>query len=147
MRAFHAGLLSHRGPPEWHPARDFQKKVCADAAAYCESQGVNISTLAMAFTLVGIYPPQMVASAFRCASMTRQCEILFFYRSLHSVAQAILCLRSALCCLAPCIVHSASILRSLCCMKVVVCVLNVWFLGCVGIVCPHRAMKTFQLPW
>jgi len=49
--AISMGLLSHRGPPAWHPARDFQKKVCKEAADYCEAQGVNISTLAMAFTL------------------------------------------------------------------------------------------------
>eukprot|EP00038_Savillea_parva_P009370 m.183110 g.183110 ORF g.183110 m.183110 type:complete len:375 (+) comp15720_c0_seq1:141-1265(+) len=49
--AISMGLLTHRGPPAWHPATAEVKQVCAEAAKYCESQGVNISTLAMAFTL------------------------------------------------------------------------------------------------
>lgn len=56
------GLLSHRGPPKWHPAKDFQKKACADAAKYCEEQGVDISTLAMAFTLANADIPTTLVS-------------------------------------------------------------------------------------
>lgn len=45
------GLLTHRGPPSWHPATAEIKAACKAAAEYCESQGVDIGTLAIAFTL------------------------------------------------------------------------------------------------
>ncbi|XP_076460782.1 uncharacterized protein LOC143293596 [Babylonia areolata] len=45
------GLLSDRGPPAWHVATPDIKQVCADAASYCKSKGVDISRLAMEFTL------------------------------------------------------------------------------------------------
>lgn len=41
------GLLTHAGPPEWHPSPDELKLACRDAATLCESNGVNISTLAI----------------------------------------------------------------------------------------------------
>jgi aryl-alcohol dehydrogenase-like predicted oxidoreductase len=45
------GLLTHRGPPSWHPATAEIKTACREAADYCSEQGVDIGTLAMAFTL------------------------------------------------------------------------------------------------
>ncbi|KAK3109078.1 hypothetical protein FSP39_022627 [Pinctada imbricata] len=45
------GLLTHRGPPAWHPALPVTKAACAEAAKYCEGQGVDISRLAMGYTL------------------------------------------------------------------------------------------------
>jgi aryl-alcohol dehydrogenase-like predicted oxidoreductase len=45
------GLLSHRGPPRWHPAPAQLRRKCADAALYCEKAGVNISKLALRFAL------------------------------------------------------------------------------------------------
>ncbi len=45
------GLLTNRGTPEWHPATPDIKQVCAQAAAYCRSQGVDIAKLAMQFAL------------------------------------------------------------------------------------------------
>ncbi|XP_061167171.1 uncharacterized protein LOC133176012 [Saccostrea echinata] len=45
------GLLSNRGPPEWHPARKDIKKACAKAANFCKENGCDISRLAMAYTL------------------------------------------------------------------------------------------------
>jgi len=41
------GLLTHRGPPLWHPASDALKKACAQAADICQNHGVDISTLAL----------------------------------------------------------------------------------------------------
>ena len=43
------GLLSHRGPPGWHPASAALKRACARAAKHCESLGSNISKLALQF--------------------------------------------------------------------------------------------------
>ena len=45
------GLLTNRGAPEWHPATDDIKEVCARAAAYCQEKGVDIAKLAMQFAL------------------------------------------------------------------------------------------------
>ena len=45
------GLLTNQGTPDWHPAPDNVKKICADAAAYCRNQGADIAKLAMQFAL------------------------------------------------------------------------------------------------
>jgi len=45
------GLLTNRGPPSWHPAGDRVKKICKKAAEYCDTQNVDISKLAMHFSL------------------------------------------------------------------------------------------------
>lgn len=45
------GLLTNRGTPEWHPASDEVKKVCAKAAAYCKSRNYDIAKLAVQFSL------------------------------------------------------------------------------------------------
>ncbi|XP_012935641.1 L-galactose dehydrogenase [Aplysia californica] len=45
------GLLTSRGPPQWHPAKPHIKEACANAASYCKEQGVDISRLGLRFTL------------------------------------------------------------------------------------------------
>ncbi|XP_034681751.1 L-galactose dehydrogenase [Vitis riparia] len=45
------GLLTERGPPEWHPASPELKSGCQAAAAHCKEKGKNISKLAMQFSL------------------------------------------------------------------------------------------------
>jgi aryl-alcohol dehydrogenase-like predicted oxidoreductase len=45
------GLLTRRGPPQWHPAPAEIKAACAKAAEYCDSQGVDIAQLAVQFAL------------------------------------------------------------------------------------------------
>ncbi|KAF5093527.1 hypothetical protein D0Z03_002378 [Geotrichum reessii] len=45
------GLLRKKGPHAFHPASPELKKAVADAAAYTESQGIDISTLAIRFSL------------------------------------------------------------------------------------------------
>ena len=62
------GLLSHRGPPVWHPAQAAVKEACLAAAKYCESQDVNISTLAMHFTLAH---PKITTTLVSTASLKR----------------------------------------------------------------------------
>ena len=47
----HMGLLSREGAPAWHPAPDDIKKVAAQIARFCESQGVEVSTLAVRYSL------------------------------------------------------------------------------------------------
>lgn len=56
------GLLSNRGPPAWHPAGPQVKAVCAEAAQYCQAQGVDISKLAMVFSLANTDIPTTLVS-------------------------------------------------------------------------------------
>jgi L-galactose dehydrogenase len=45
------GLLTNRGAPDWHPATDEIKQICAQAVAFCREQGVDIAHLAVQFAL------------------------------------------------------------------------------------------------
>lgn len=45
------GLLTHKGPPEWHPASPELKLACRQAAVICEQHRVDISTLALLVAL------------------------------------------------------------------------------------------------
>lgn len=45
------GLLSHRGPPPWHPAPDDIRQACLKALAHCKSKGADLSLLGMQFAL------------------------------------------------------------------------------------------------
>lgn len=45
------GLLTERGAPDWHPAPQEVKAVCAAAAATCRAQGVDIARLAVQFSV------------------------------------------------------------------------------------------------
>eukprot|EP01132_Coremiostelium_polycephalum_P010833 gene10833-13277_t len=44
------GMLTERGPPQWHPAPEFVKDKCREAAIYCKERGNNISKLALQFS-------------------------------------------------------------------------------------------------
>ena len=46
---FASGLLTNRGPADWHPAPAAERAIFARAAAYCTEQGENISRLALQF--------------------------------------------------------------------------------------------------
>lgn len=50
------GLLTHAGPPEWHPASDTLKGACQAAARICEEKAVNVSALAI---MVALANPQI----------------------------------------------------------------------------------------
>lgn len=45
------GLLSNSAPPSWHPASEQIRVVCAEAARFCRSRGVEIAELAVQFAL------------------------------------------------------------------------------------------------
>ncbi|OWM64755.1 hypothetical protein CDL15_Pgr028472 [Punica granatum] len=45
------GLLTERGPPEWHPAPPELKAACQEATAFCKRKGKNISKLALQYSL------------------------------------------------------------------------------------------------
>lgn len=45
------GLLTNHDLPAWHAASEDIRKACADAAAYCRSQGTDIAKVAMQFSV------------------------------------------------------------------------------------------------
>lgn len=47
----HMGMLSDRGPQDWHPAPDNVKAVARTAISHCETIGVSISDVAIQFAL------------------------------------------------------------------------------------------------
>lgn len=47
---FGSGLLTDRGPADWHPANAEQRAIFKQAAEFCTSQGTNISKLALQFS-------------------------------------------------------------------------------------------------
>ena len=47
---FGSGLLTDRGPADWHPANAEQRAIFKQAADHCAAQGTNISKLALQFS-------------------------------------------------------------------------------------------------
>ena len=45
------GLLTPQGPREWNPAMEDVKKACAGAVQYCTEQGVDITRLAVHYSV------------------------------------------------------------------------------------------------
>jgi L-galactose dehydrogenase len=45
------GLLTHAGPPPWHPASETIKTACREAAKYCERNGADLSEFALRYCL------------------------------------------------------------------------------------------------
>jgi L-galactose dehydrogenase len=47
---FASGLLTDRGPADWHPASQEDRVLFQEAATVCQAQGTSISTLALQFS-------------------------------------------------------------------------------------------------
>jgi L-galactose dehydrogenase len=45
------GLLTHDGPPQWHPASTSLREACARAAEHCRREGSDIADLALQFAI------------------------------------------------------------------------------------------------
>jgi aryl-alcohol dehydrogenase-like predicted oxidoreductase len=59
------GLLTQQGPPEWHPAPAYIRARYAEAAAFCQAQGVDIAQLAMQYSVAH---PQVATTLVSTAS-------------------------------------------------------------------------------
>ena len=91
-------LLTQQGAPAWHPASAAVKAKCAEAAAFCEQQGVDLAKLALQFsvahpdihtTIVGTANPERILENIRQieepldqALLSRVLEIL---KPIHNV--------------------------------------------------------------
>ena len=63
---FGSGLLTERGPADWHPACDASRKTFRDAASFCQKHGVSISKLALQFAS---QHPEIPTTLFSTASV------------------------------------------------------------------------------
>ncbi|OAD62536.1 D-arabinose 1-dehydrogenase [Eufriesea mexicana] len=45
------GLLTNKGPPDWHPSSEQTKKICADAAACCKDHDIELAKLALWYSM------------------------------------------------------------------------------------------------
>ncbi len=79
------GLLSDRGAPAWHPASAEIRAACARAAALCRARGMDLSKLALQFsvahpdvatTLVGTASPKNIANNVRWLDEPMDQELL-----------------------------------------------------------------------
>jgi L-galactose dehydrogenase len=70
------GLLTRRGPPDWHPAPPAIREGCRRAVEFCEARGVDIVKLAIQFsvaqpdiatTLIGTADPKNMLANIRAA--------------------------------------------------------------------------------
>jgi len=62
---FASGLLTDRGPADWHPASAADRAVFRQAADYCRQQGTSISKLALQFSS---QHPELPTTLFSSAS-------------------------------------------------------------------------------
>jgi L-galactose dehydrogenase len=74
---FASGLLTDRGPPDWHPATPEDRALFAQAAALCAQQGTSISKLAFQFSSQHPDIPTTMFSTADPASVKRNVD--WFY--------------------------------------------------------------------
>ena len=68
---FGSGLLTDRGPADWHPANVAERAVFAKATAFCREQGTPISQLALQFSSQHPEIPTTLFSSARPESVRR----------------------------------------------------------------------------
>jgi aryl-alcohol dehydrogenase-like predicted oxidoreductase len=71
---FGSGLLTDRGPADWHPASPAERQVALDAAARCRQHGVSISKLALQFSSQNPDIPTTMFSTSRAEAVIRNVE-------------------------------------------------------------------------
>jgi L-galactose dehydrogenase len=90
------GLLSSRGPRDWHPADAAMRATCAAAARWCTARGVELADLAVAHavslpwpvaTLCGAADPREVEASVRAATTPPDPELLAAVRAMLAPIQ------------------------------------------------------------
>ena len=85
------GLLTGQELPPWHPAPPEIRTACAEAAAFCQSRGVDITHLALQFsisnpdiatTLVGIASPADISANIHSVEQLIDMELLAEVRAI-----------------------------------------------------------------
>ena len=71
---FGSGLLTERGPADWHPATPAERMLFRDAAEACRQHGVPISKLALQFASQNPAIPTTLFSSTRAESVRRNVE-------------------------------------------------------------------------
>jgi aryl-alcohol dehydrogenase-like predicted oxidoreductase len=71
---FGSGLLTDRGPADWHPATPDERKLFRDAAEVCRQRGVPISKLALQFASQNPAIPTTLFSSTRAESVRRNVQ-------------------------------------------------------------------------
>jgi len=69
------GLLSTRGPPSWHPATPNIIKASAEAAAWCQEQGHDITDISVLWSLAMEQIPTTLISTANPVNMARNIEL------------------------------------------------------------------------
>jgi L-galactose dehydrogenase len=71
---FGSGLLTDRGPADWHPANNTEREVCKNAANICKNFGVSIAQLAIQFASQNADIPTTMFSSSNPKSVIRNIE-------------------------------------------------------------------------
>jgi L-galactose dehydrogenase len=71
---FASGLLTDRGPADWHPANAEERAIFANAAKICQEYGISISQLAMQFSSQNPDIPTTMFSSSNPKSVLRNIE-------------------------------------------------------------------------
>lgn len=75
--AMSMGLLTKNGPPFWHPATDRIKQTCKMAVDYCNSQNVDISKLALYFSLANSRIPGTLVSMHSLEEVASNIAVIY----------------------------------------------------------------------
>lgn len=81
------GLLTERGPPQWHPASDELKLACAQAADICRQHGVEIATLALLAALSHPGIPCTIVGMGSVAEVQKNCSVARRFCGVEAVEQ------------------------------------------------------------
>lgn len=70
------GLLTHGGPPPWHPAPADIQAACAAAAELCRSRGADLATLGMQFCYAERSIPSTITGTAKAAELAANLRAL-----------------------------------------------------------------------
>ena len=81
------GLLTSRGPPQWHPASDELKQASAQAVELCRQHGVDVATLALLVALSQPCIPCTILGMASVAEVQTNCSVARRFRDVGAGEQ------------------------------------------------------------